>query len=542
MQTDKIIGLLLKNRGLTSPEAVEGFFHPPHPKDLSLKSSGLSASRVTSAIRLIRSHIQQNHPIAVYGDYDVDGICATAVIWETLHAHSPHVFPHIPHRKDEGYGLTQKGIDHCLSQDAKLIITVDNGIVAHEQIEYCRSRGCDVIVIDHHEPVDTLPKANVLLHSTATTATGLSWFFSREFQNSDQRPTNNDQLSLVSLATICDIVPLMGLNRSLAKFGLIELNQTRRPGLLALFRESGLTAANDQRATINSYHVGFIIGPRLNAMGRLEHALDSLRLLCTTDPDRAAKLAVALNDTNRSRQDLTVSAFTHAQTLVDENNLPSLIIVADTSYDQGIIGLIAARLVEKYHRPAIAVSIGEAESKASARSVAGFNITDHIRTAGDLLTSVGGHAMAAGFSFSNAHLEQVISALSHPEIDPDLFVKSRRIDVEAPLSAINLDLYLRLLDFEPYGLGNPQPVFSTSNIQITNIRYVGRDNQHLKFKVDGLDAIYFNAPSAMNDELIINNPVNLVYRISLDTFNRQSHIQLVVQDIIPVSSPTIPLS
>jgi len=150
--------------------------------------------------------------------------------------------------------------------------------------------------------------------------------------------------------------------------------------------------------------------------------------------------------------------------------------------------------------------------------------------------------MAAGFSFSNAHLEQVISALSHPEIDPDLFVKSRRIDVEVPLSAINLDLYLRLLDFEPYGLGNPQPVFSTSNIQITNIRYVGRDNQHLKFKVDGLDAIYFNAPSAMNDELIINNPVNLVYRISLDTFNRQSHIQLVVQDIIPVSSPTIPLS
>src|SRR3989338_4471388 len=189
MQTDKIIGLLLKNRGLTSPEAVEGFFHPPHPKDLSLKSSGLSASRVTSAVRLIRSHIQQNHPIAVYGDYDVDGICATAVIWETLHAHSPHVFPHIPHRKDEGYGLTQKGIDHCLSQGAKLIITVDNGIVAHEQIEYCRSRGCDVIVIDHHEPVDTLPKANVLLHSTATTATGLSWFFSREFQNSDQRPT-----------------------------------------------------------------------------------------------------------------------------------------------------------------------------------------------------------------------------------------------------------------------------------------------------------------------------------------------------------------
>ena len=536
MQPDELITLLLKNRGLTNPGLIEEFFHPLHPDDISLLDLNLDLDLVTAASDLIRSHINSGHKIFIYGDYDVDGLCATAVMWEAIHSVYSGVLPHIPHRREEGYGLSRKGIDHCLSLGAKLIITVDNGIVAHEQVAYCQSKNCDLIIIDHHEPLATLPPASVILHSTATTAAGLAWFFSREFSKIYNLTPKTSTLELVALSVICDIIPLLGINRSLAKFGLEALNRTSRPGLLALMHSANIFPSpefrrGDRGEVITSYHAGFIVGPRLNAMGRLEHAIDSLRLLCTTNPDKAASLARSLGDTNRSRQDLTLSAFTHAQTLIDENNLPPLIIVADTSYDEGIIGLIAGKLAEKYHRPAIAIAIGESISKGSARSLPGFNITDHLRSLSDLLLSVGGHAGAAGFSLNNQILDKFILAVSHPVIDPKIFVNTRRIDAKIPLATITYNLITKLQDFEPYGLCNPQPVFTTSNIQITGISHVGRDRQHLKFRVDNLEAIWFNIPNHYNLEP--STSYDIIYKPTLNIFNGRSSLQLIIQDIIP---------
>ena len=519
MKIDQITSRLLANRGLKTKKQIAEFFHPIPPAEIP--SPFVSAP----AIKLIRSHIKKGHKIAVYGDYDVDGLCSTAILWETLYSHYPNVFPHIPHRELEGYGLSLKGIDHCLEQQAKLIITVDNGIVAHQQVDYCRSQKCDLIIIDHHQADDHLPKANCVLHSTSNCAAGLTWFFCRDYLLAP----NSELLSLVAIATICDIVPLLGTNRSFAKSGLEELNKTTRPGLLSLFEEAQLPSPR----LVTPYHVGFIIGPRLNATGRLEHAIDSLRLLCTKDPKRAHELAKTLGETNRARQQATQQSVAHALDLISMNSgLSTLIIAADTSYHQGIIGLIAAKIVEKYYRPAIVISIGRTESKASARSIPGFHITDHIRTASHLLLNIGGHAMAAGFTVENSKLETLISKLTDIKINPQLLVKTQRIDLEVPLSTMNYELITRLKAFEPYGLGNPTPIFMSKNIQISDVRKLGKLGQHLKFKAGNLEAVWFNVPSPsleLREGLGVS--YDLTYQIEENTWNGQSKLQLVIKEV-----------
>ncbi|MEK7163746.1 MAG: DHH family phosphoesterase, partial [Patescibacteria group bacterium] len=271
MTPDQIIDKILEIRGITDPDA---FFSPPHPKDIESPFDSLPA------IELIKKHIALNNKIIVYGDYDVDGICATAILWETIYAGYKNVFPHIPHRESEGYGLSIKGIDHCLSQGAKLIITVDNGIVAHDQIGYIKNNACDVIIIDHHDPEQKLPNANTILYSKDSCASGLAWFFARDYLGLSAKGQVLS-LELATIATVCDLVPLLNINRSFARHGLAELENTKRVGLLALIQEASLKK-------IGVYEIGYIIGPRINAMCRLEHAIDSLRLLCTHNADQAA--------------------------------------------------------------------------------------------------------------------------------------------------------------------------------------------------------------------------------------------------------------
>jgi single-stranded-DNA-specific exonuclease len=445
MDLSSLSQILLTNRGLKTEEEINEFFSPTRPQDIP------SPFDSKQAIKLIKKHIAAGHKIAIYGDYDVDGICSTAILWETLYKDYANVFPHIPHRESEGYGLSTKGIDHCLTQGAQLIIAVDNGIVANTEVEYCRDKKCDIIIIDHHELGESLPKANAILHSTSTCAAGLTWFFCRDFLGG----ANLEHLALVSIAVICDIVPLIGTNRSFAKYGLQELNKTQRPGLKALFEEAAISE-------ITPYQVGFMIGPRINAMGRLEHAVDSLRLLCTKDPSRAKELAMLLGETNKARQDLTKNAVAHALASVDPN--VDVLIVSDSSYPQGVIGLIAAKLTEKFYKPSIVIAVGETESKASARSISGFHITDHIRTASHLLLGAGGHAMAAGFTVSTAKLDELKKFLSAVKIDPQILIRKSRVDAEIPLDFVKEELWQELQKFEPFGLGNPTPVFTTKNL------------------------------------------------------------------------------
>ncbi|MDO8488467.1 MAG: single-stranded-DNA-specific exonuclease RecJ [bacterium] len=513
MTSEGIIARLLTSRGLTKPQEVESFFRPPNPQDLPTPFDS------QPAIDLINKHVKLNHKIAVYGDYDVDGICATAILWETLYSAYKNVFPHIPHREAEGYGLSTSGINHCLAKEAKLIIAVDNGIVAHDQIAYCQKNGCDIIIIDHHESDGELPPANVILHSVSACATALTWFFCRQLPPPYSLHPNS--LELAAIATVCDIVPLLGTNRSIVKYGLEQLQQTQRPGLLALFEK-----AHIRPAQVGTYEVGFIIGPRLNAMGRLEHAIDSLRLLCTTSSSRARELALILDSTNRQRQTETELSLNHALDKLATLEPQGVLLSADASYHQGIIGLIAAKIVEKYWRPGLAVSIGETVSKGSGRSIPGFHLTNFLRQWPDLFMALGGHAMACGFTIATNRIDDLSRVLETAVIDPQLLVKKQRVDLDIPLSAVNLELCEKLNQLAPFGLGNPTPLFQSVG-EISDVKPVGDRGKHLKFKVDHLEAIWFNSPPGFQSP----TKAELIYSIEKDTWNGQEKLQLMVKEV-----------
>ncbi|MBI2431192.1 MAG: DHH family phosphoesterase, partial [Candidatus Levybacteria bacterium] len=386
-KTGNILDLLLQNRGIKTKKEIEEFLHPKL-ESVTTKTVGVDQKQLKIAVKRIQKAIEDKEQIVVFGDYDVDGICGAAILWETLYALGASVIPYIPHRVDEGYGLSKTGISNIQSQmsNVKLIITVDNGIVANDAVEFAKREGIDVIITDHHVPGKKLPKAHAIVHTTKLCGTAVAYLLAQEFKILE------DHLGLVALATVADLVPLTGANRTLLTYGLNILQKTKRTGIMAICSEAGI----DQR-TIGTYEIGHVIAPRLNAMGRLEYAMDSLRLLCTKDQQRAKLLAEKLGSTNRERQELTLETVLHATSGIrnQESGIrKKLLFISHESYQQGVIGLVAGKLVEEFYRPAIVVSKGEKVSKASARSVHGFNIIEFIRLASEHLVDVGGHPMA----------------------------------------------------------------------------------------------------------------------------------------------------
>lgn len=530
---EEVLKILCKNRNLNTKNQIDEFISPAHPDKLTGADIGLDTKAIDKARYLIQNHIKLGHQIAIYGDYDVDGICSTAILWETIYSKYKKVFPHIPHREKEGYGLTEAGIDLCIEQDAKLIIAVDNGIVAHKQVEYCKSHGLDILIIDHHEESKTYPDATSILHSKKTSAAALSWYFAK-YLNPD---LSDSLLELAAISVISDMVPLIDINRSFAKYGLEKLRHTSRPGLLALFQQAAV-----DHSRIGTYEVGYILGPRLNASGRLEHALDSLRLLCTKNQNQAHLLALALTETNRSRQDLTLTSVSHAISMVESKygtSLPKLLLVHDPSYHQGIIGLIAAKLVDKYHRPAIALSVGEAITKASARSVSGFDITEHIRSSSSLVTAVGGHAMAAGFSLETVNLEPLLHDLSssaEAKITDTLLDRVIKIDCEILPNIVTSDFLSMLKQFEPFGLANPEPSFLFKRLNVVDARIVGKEGKHLKLQLThdsppiNLNAIAFGQAS-IYPQLNPDTQIDIIFNLIEDNYNGKPSLQLKIKDI-----------
>jgi single-stranded-DNA-specific exonuclease len=421
--------------------------------------------------------------------------------------------PFIPQRENEGYGLSKAGIDHV---DAQLIITVDSGIVAHEAIDYAHSKGIKVIVIDHHEKPKKLPKADAIIHTTHLCSAGIAYFFA------------NQGLELAAIATVCDMVPLTGANRAIVKYGLKSLNETKRPGLKALFEVAGIK-------TVGTYELGFMIGPRLNAAGRIDSALTALRLLCTHDPQKAFEYAQELNSINRERQTMMENSVAHALENSKSQIPNSKIIVIDhESYHQGIIGLIAGKLTEKHYLPSIVISRGEEVSKASARSIAGFNIIEAIRSTEEILINAGGHPTAAGFTIRTAEISKFktqISKYASKKLTDDLLEKTLKVDAKIPLELLNLKLYTDLQQLEPHGLGNPQPVFC-SDVEVLNVRTMGPIGQHIKLTLSGgFEAVGFNM-SHFASKLKAGQKISLAYSLDLNTFNSKTTLQLKIKDIM----------
>ena len=528
-----IINILLENRGLKTKKEIQEFLHPDISR-ITLESVGIDAKEVKKAIKRIDQTIQNKEPMVVYTDYDVDGICAGAILWETLYGLGAKVMPYVPHRVEEGYGLSEKGIDQIAKEyKAKLILTVDHGISARERVAYAAKKGIDVIITDHHLAPEKLPQAIAIIHTTKLSGSGVAWMLSRELPTpNSQLPTQ--RLELVALATIADLVPLIGPNRTLTKYGLEELNKTSRVGLLALIEESGLQIGN-----LGTYEVGHVLAPRINALGRLSHALDALRLLCTKDKQRARKLAQQLSMSNKERQQLTETTILHARELLLERQLSQnkLLFLHHESYNQGIIGLVAGKLVEEHYRPAIVVSQGETISKASARSIRGFNIVEAIRSCSDLLVDCGGHPMAAGFTIETIKLQLLkerLEILAYEQLTEEMLTRILSIDCELQPDDITWELSEQINLLTPFGMGNPQPVFVLQAVTATDIRLMGVDRRHIKFQLvelPSIDVVGFGM-GELYQKLSADRRVNLAFTINQNSWNGKTRLQLKLRDLI----------
>jgi single-stranded-DNA-specific exonuclease len=536
LELSEVLNILLENRGLKNAKDKKDFLNPPDPTDLALTEFSLNGKSIGKAIDRIKLNAKKNEKIIIYGDYDADGICSTAILWEALNALGFDVFPHIPERFSEGYGLNSNTLADLKKRypNLGLIITIDNGIVANEAVNVANNLGLDVIICDHHLKGKILPDAHSIIHTEKTSGSGIAWIFAREVRKKIKNvmPVFGDGLELAAIGTVADQIPLIDINRSIAKFGIERLRETKRPGLNELIKESGI-----EKKSITTSSINFMLAPRINAMGRLSHALDSLRLLCTRDTNKAQNLARELGKTNSERQKIVGDVVLHAKSQAEMREWKGIIILSDKSYHEGVIGLAAAKLVEEYYRPAIVISQGEKYSKGSARSVAGFNIIETIRMAGEFLVDGGGHPMAAGFTVETAKLTkftQKLDTVCEDLLTEEILTPQIVSDMNLNFKNITYPLVVKLVAFEPFGIGNFAPQFVTEEVEVAVIKTVGTLAKHLKLKLKQngkfFDAIGFGMGNLIN-QIKAGDKIGVVYNIEENTWNGNVDIQLKLKDI-----------
>lgn len=535
---EEIINTLLKNRGITNSDQKKEFLNPLL-QSVTFESIGIKEEEIKKTAKRIERAIKNNEVIVIFGDYDVDGVTGTALLWETLYWNFGYknVFPYIPHRINEGYGISEKGIDGVLLEhsDTSLIITVDNGIVAGDAIKYAASKKIDVIVTDHHVPGEKLPESLAIVHTTNVCGASVAFLLSLYLEG--KKITEDDpRLDLVALATVADLVPLIGPNRVLLHFGIQALRRSKRPGIESLVKSSSI-----EKSKIGVYEIGHILAPRINAAGRLDHALDSLRILCTRNRERSDILARQLSEVNKERQSMTQEASSVAKSLVVFESEMKIIVSSSADYKQGIIGLIASRLTEEFYRPALVISEGEEISKGSARSIKGVNIIELIRSSSTYLLEMGGHPMAAGFSLKTrdiASFKKEISKNAAEYIEEQYFQRSINIDFELNDELITEKTYLEIQKLAPFGMGNNEPTFLTKNLEILDIKKIGKDKTHLKFVLgtgkNRIHAIGFGLGKF--DEIPESGDIiDVVYTLSINEWNDRKTLQLVIRDYLPTA-------
>lgn len=542
---------ILYNRGMTTPETIQAFLG-----EESALENPWSMAGMHEAVFLIRQMISRNLPIAVYGDYDVDGVTATAILIETLQALGAQARPYIPDRVEEGYGLNVEALQSLAAAGTRLLITVDCGIRSLEEVALARSLGLQVIVTDHHHVGAALPSANVILNPRRPDCTypfadlagaGVAFKLAQALLRANHKAplstTQNsglcedDLLDLAALGTVADMVPLLGENHVIARRGLRKLNEARRPGLAALMQ-----IANVHPGKITASTIGFALAPRLNAAGRIGEASLAFNLLIAPDLSTSLPLAQELERLNCRRQDLTtqVQEATRAMVLQPEDNPPLFFAVAN-DFPSGIIGLAAGRLVEEFYRPVVVVERGEPFSRGSARSIPEFHITEALDSMADLLERYGGHAAAAGFTVRTENLPELqarLLALAHAQLAGVTLTPTLQIDLEAPLDELSWELYQALALLAPFGYGNPEPLLVTRGLRVLDARSVGVDGRHLKLtvsangKFSGQD---WSAIAFRQGDWFGRLPpyVDLAYNLSLNEWNGRTTLQLRVQDIHP---------
>jgi single-stranded-DNA-specific exonuclease len=532
---------LLYNRGITQPAEAEAFLGG----DERLQGDPFLLPDMDRAVARVYQALLGGESIAIYGDFDADGICGIALLTRGLSLLGGKTTHYIPHRINEGYGLNSASLESLRQQGVTLVITVDCGISNFTEVETARKRGLDIIITDHHVTPPALPPALAVVNPkredslypfSQLAGVGVAFkLLQGLFQNLGKKGLLEELLDIVALGTVADMVPLLGENRYLVKRGLEALSRTRCPGLQEMVKSAGLSLAN-----LNTEDISWVLVPRLNAPGRLGHALPSYRLLVTDSPEEACHLAQELAKKNTQRQRLTEEFLTRAREQLSARGIDSpLLMVGGEDFPQGIIGLIAGRLTGEFCRPSIVFELGQITSTGSARSIPEFDITAALEKCQDLLIRFGGHPMAAGFTLLTENLAQFQERLLHIAADQlswvDLY-SLLTIDARIPLSAVNGEIFKLIERFAPFGHSNPLPTFLSPRVRVIDCYSVGNQSQHLKLKLREGDIIWpgigFNLGHLAGE---ITPEIDLVYNMKVDRWNGADTLGLNILDFAPAS-------
>lgn len=544
-----ILRQVLFNRGIGAEDEARAFVAAKTSADTNpFQMIGMKA-----AVDRINFALEHHEPIAVYGDYDVDGVTATALLVEALRALGADVRGYIPNRFDEGYGLNKDALDTLQTDGVKLAITVDCGIRSFEEALHARVIGLDLIISDHHHPDgDDLPAALAVINPKRRgdpypdkdlAGVGIAYKIvealtaTKEKKGGDSFPLASF-LDLVALGTIADLAPLVGENRTLVRSGIKQLRETKRQGLHSL---AGV--AQIKIGKITASDIGFMLGPRLNASGRLESALTSFELLTTTDFMRAGQLAQQLEAQNRHRQEITKTMQREAEAIAMQDDPNAfLLFAAHTNFNSGVVGLAASRLTERYYRPSIVAAKGAEETRGSCRSIPEFHITDALDQCKNLLVRHGGHAAAAGFTVKNENLPELImrlKAIAKEQLDGKDLRQTLSADMETSLADMNFEVLKHLAYLEPTGYGNSSAMFVSRNVKIKSFRAVGSEGRHLKLVLESASGAVYNAIGFRMGEKAASLPprIDMMYALEANEFNGRTSLQLNLKDIKEAGTP-----
>jgi single-stranded-DNA-specific exonuclease len=536
---------LLYRRGFQDKDSIETFLNP----SLARLHNPRLLPDMEKAVERILAAIKKKEKILVYGDYDVDGTCGTALLVRVLKKIGANVAFYIPHRELEGYGLSETGILSAKENGFTLIVTTDCGTTDFSEIEMANNSGIDVIVCDHHEPKDTLPEALAIInpkrHDTdypfnelagVGVSFKLAWALLSASGNSKEDLL--EHLDLVALGTIADVAPLSDENRALAKFGLLKIRDTNKIGLRALLKVCGLSGK-----IITPYEIGFILGPRINASGRISEAGKAVELLVTEDEKRAQQIAQELDLENQKRQKIEEEILLKASAQVERMDLAKkrFLVLADESWHEGVVGIVASRIVERFYRPTILIALKEDRGKGSGRSIPGFHLYNALKNCGANLLNFGGHKYAAGLTICRENINKFsdfIDEYTRNNTTEELFQKKLLVDAQASLYDFDEEFIKTLTKFEPFGPENPEPVFVTTGLEVVGYpKIVGKDKEHLRFKVREnkdrvLEVIAFGKSEAIL-ELVKGQEdhLDIVYYLDENSFAGKTRLQLKIKDM-----------
>lgn len=491
-----LIARVLANRGITTKSEVDMFFNG----SIDNMHSSMVMKDMKRAIDILKEAIATQKRIVIYGDYDCDGVCSTAILYKTLRILGANFTYYIPNRESEGYGMNSDRIKTLKDEGVEVILTCDNGISAINEVKYAKELGMTVIVTDHHDipyieegdkRVYVVPDADCVVDPKqldceypfkdlcgAGVALKLSIELSREMNM--EVPKDSDIYEFASIATVCDVVNLLDENRVIVKQGLKLINNTKNLGLKALIKECGL-----EDKTIGEYHYGFVLGPSINATGRLETADLSVELLITEDEKRAEELAHTLKQLNNDRQELTLESVERVYARLDKELLPDdkVILVYEPTIHESIAGIVAGRVREKYNMPTIIMTRGKDMPKGSGRSIEGYNMFEELNKCKEYISKFGGHPMAAGLSVEEDNIPKLKKALNEKTtLTDDDLIPIIKIDSPLALNYLNYELIEDIEKLRPFGKANNSPLFAVKNLEVARVFFMGKDKNFMKFR------------------------------------------------------------